>query len=48
MNKKKGYQEPTIDTIKMRHLPCLQNTSPFDPAEDPDPDPYQNPDPNNG
>lgn len=33
-NKKKNYEEPALDVIKMRSLPCLD---PFSPAtEDPD------------
>lgn len=32
-HKKKQYQEPTLDIIKMRPLPCLQTGS-NDPAEE--------------
>ena len=36
-NKKKDYQEPLLGVIKMRSLPCLDDTS--TPAVDPTPDP---------
>ena len=32
-HKKRLYQEPTLDVIKMRYLPCLQTGS-NDPAEE--------------
>ena len=35
-HKKKEYQEPTLDIIRLRKLCLLEGTSdPFDPAEEP-------------
>ena len=36
-HKKRLYQEPTLDIIKMRYLPCLNDVS--EPGTDPSPDP---------
>ena len=43
MTNKKKYQAPAFEVIKMKSLPCLNQTSPFDPAVDPDPDPHSDP-----